>query len=123
MQLLHRRDFRYKWRLDHVMMPLPPTGACVHVRHFFTAAGGKAFPRLFADHQRAVSSFPGFLALRHSPVETNGVVATLDMILEFENDALLKAWRSSPQHAQIAAAYRPFWAREPEVTFTGAESR
>ena len=101
------------------MTPPSPARACVSVRHFFTPDGWKAFPRLFAEHQLSVASFPGFLTLRYAPVTSgDGALAALDMVLEFENEALLKEWRSSPQHAMIAAAYRPYWTREPEVTFS-----
>ena len=42
---------------------------------------------------------------------------TIDVTLEFESELLLKEWRSSRQHEQVAAAYRQFWTREPEIVF------
>jgi heme-degrading monooxygenase HmoA len=96
-------------------------GAFVHVRHFLTPAGWEAFPRLFAEHQRRVARFPGFVTLRHSKWSASPPLTELEVILEFESEALLKVWRSSAEHTQVAAEYRPFWARDPEIRFSQHE--
>jgi heme-degrading monooxygenase HmoA len=92
--------------------------AFVHVRHFFSPEGVQAFPRLFEEHRRSVSAFAGFVSLRRSPPVKGDHASEREMTLEFADESLLQKWRSSPEHAQVGAAYRPFWIREPQLTFS-----
>jgi heme-degrading monooxygenase HmoA len=89
----------------------------VHVRHFFNHEGSKTFPALFEEHRRSVSAFPGFISLQHSRPNEAEWNDTIDVTLEFESELLLKEWRSSSPHEQVAAAYRRHWMREPEIVF------
>ncbi len=96
--------------------------ASVRVRLSLSEEGLKAFPALFEEHRRSASAFAGFISLRRSglgEVEANNEV---EVTLEFENEALLKQWRASPQHQQVAAGYRRYWTREPEVVLSSAPS-
>ena len=90
----------------------------VHVRHFLNRKGERAFPQLFEEHRRRAAAFPGFVSLRHSPPVVGDSTSEIEMTLEFADESLLQNWRSSPDHAQVAAAYQPSWIREPEVTFS-----
>ena len=90
----------------------------VQARHFFNTEGLKAFPALFEEHRRSVAAFPGFISLRHSHPSETEPNDWIGVTLEFENEALLKEWRSSPQHAQIAAKCRRYWTHEPEIVFS-----
>lgn len=92
--------------------------AILHVRQFLNEEGLRAFPRLFREHRRLVAGFPGFVSLRQSPPARGHCASEPEMTLEFEEDSLLQNWRASPEHARVAAAYRPFWIREPEVRFS-----
>lgn len=93
----------------------------VHVRHFFNEEGLRALPRLFEEHQRCLSAFPGFVSLHHSTPVRHEQFNELEMTLEFTDEALLKQWRSSAEHARVAATYRRYWVREPEVTFSALD--
>ena len=92
----------------------------VHVRHFFNTDGLKAFPALFEEHRRSVAAFPGFISLRHSGLSEAPPNGRVEITLEFESESLLRQWRSSPRHEQIAAGYRRHWMREPEIVFSSA---
>ncbi len=92
--------------------------ATVRVRHFLHAEGLREFSRVFAEHRRLASAFPGFVALRHSTPLPDDDGAEAEVTIEFESQARLMNWRFSPQHAAVAAAYRKLWSREPEVTFS-----
>jgi heme-degrading monooxygenase HmoA len=94
----------------------------VHVRHFFNREGLTVFPVLFEQHRRSVAVFPGFISLQHSGLSTTELEDTIDVTLEFESKLLLKKWRSSSQHEQIAAQYRRHWTREPEIAFSSPRS-
>ncbi|MBI2927096.1 MAG: antibiotic biosynthesis monooxygenase [Verrucomicrobia bacterium] len=96
--------------------------ASVRVRLFFGEEGLRAFPALFAEHRRAASAFAGFISLRHCRLDAAGGNNEVELTLEFESEALLKQWRSSPEHAQVAAGYRRYWTREPEVVLFAAPS-
>ena len=96
--------------------------ASVHVRLFFSEAGLKAFPALFAEHRRLASAFAGFISLRHSGLAELEPNNEVEVTLEFEHEALLKQWRASPQHEQVTAGYRRYWTREPEVVLSAVPS-
>ena len=93
----------------------------VHVRQFFNADGLKAFPTLFEEHRRMASAIAGFISLERSGSGETERSNEIELTLEFESEALLKQWRASPQHEQVAAGYRRFWTREPETVFYSAE--
>ncbi|HEU0009141.1 MAG TPA: hypothetical protein VFT34_04915 [Verrucomicrobiae bacterium] len=89
--------------------------ALVRVRQFFSDEGLKSFPALFAEHRRLASGFAGFISLEQSVAGEPGRKHEIEVTLEFESEALLKQWRSSAQHEQIATGYRRYWTREPEI--------
>jgi heme-degrading monooxygenase HmoA len=93
--------------------------ATVQVRHFFHQRGLRDFPKVFAEHCRLASGFPGFVVVTHSVPARVGEGAEVEMVVtvEFESHAELLNWRASARHAEVAAAYRGLWSREPEVTF------
>jgi heme-degrading monooxygenase HmoA len=98
--------------------PKPSMNATVRVRHFLHAEGSREFPRVLSEHRRLASVFPGFIALRYTPPAPMDGGAEAEVTIEFETQESLINWRSSPQHAAIAAAYRQLWFREPEVIFS-----
>ena len=95
----------------------------VCVRHFLSEEGLRAFPRVFREHRRLASAFPGFISLGHSPPVPGDSASEQETTLEFEEESLLQNWRASPEHARVAAAYRALWVREPEVTFSTHDPR
>jgi heme-degrading monooxygenase HmoA len=118
MQLLHWGHVRHQRGLDDVVTPERSINAAVRVWHFLHPEGLREFPRVFAEHRRLASAFPGFVALRHTPPAPIDGGAEAEVTIEFETHENLMNWRSSPQHAAIAAAYRQLWFLEPEVTFS-----
>jgi heme-degrading monooxygenase HmoA len=96
--------------------------ALIRVRQFFSQEGLKAFPAMFAEHRRLASAFAGFISLEHSGPGATGRNDEVEVTLEFESELLLKRWRSSPQHEQVAAGYRGYWMREPEIVLYSVQS-
>jgi len=92
----------------------------VRVRQFFNQEGLQAFSPLFEEHRRLAASFPGFISLQRAERPEAQPNGEIEIILAFENQALLGRWRSSPQHEQIAAAYARYWMRDPEIVFASA---
>ena len=90
----------------------------VLVRQFINTDGLEAFPALFEEHRRSVAAFPGFISLQHSRPRESKFDDTIEVTLEFESELLLKQWRASSQHEQVAANYRRYWTREPEIGFS-----
>ncbi len=97
-------------------------GTIIRVRQFFSEEGLKAFPAMFAEHRHLASAFAGFTSLEHSRSGVTGGNNEVELALEFESEALLMRWRSSPQHEQVAAGYRRYWTREPEIVLYSVQS-
>ena len=89
----------------------------VHVKQFVTGEGLSAFPALLEEHRRAAAAFPGFISLHGCSSQCEGN-AELEITLEFQDESLLKKWRSSAPHERIAADYRRYWTREPEIAIS-----
>ena len=97
-------------------------GAIIRVRQFLNEEGLNAFPAMFAEHRLLASAFAGFISLEHSGSGATGRNNEVEVTLEFESEALLKRWRSSSQHEQVAARYRRYWTREPEIVLYSVRS-
>ena len=89
--------------------------ALIRVRQFLSEEGLNAFPAMFARHRHLASAFAGFISLKHSGSGWTGRNNEVEVTLEFESEVLLKRWRSSSQHELVAAGYRRYWTREPEI--------
>jgi heme-degrading monooxygenase HmoA len=93
----------------------------VYVRLFLRPDVLRDFDEVFGEHRAAVSARDGFLGLRQLMPEPGGHANEVVLLLEFENDEQLRAWRATEEHAAIAAKYRRLWARDPETEFFSAQ--
>ena len=98
-------------------------GRLVCVRQFLLPGREQEFGEVFRLHRQMVSERDGFVSLRrlrHAAVaqaHENEVV----VMLEFEDDEKLAAWRASDAHQDIAGRYRALWARDPVVEILAVE--
>ncbi len=87
----------------------------IHVQHFFTEEGRRAFPALVDECREALLEIPGFTSVRRlAPVEPERR-QECHATVEFENQEVHKAWSESPQHERMVAKFRQHWTRPPEL--------
>jgi heme-degrading monooxygenase HmoA len=90
----------------------------VYVRHFLKPdAVGRRFDDIVRLHRDLVSKQAGFVSLRRLTPAAAGHENEVVMLLEFESEQQLRAWRGSDGHAVVAEQYRSLWARDPVTEF------
>ncbi len=89
----------------------------IQVRHYTTAKGRRAFPRVMRLHRRLASAHSGFIALRRLTPVAPRRPGVIDVVIEFATLRQIMRWRHSPDHQRMADAYARCWSRPPEVQF------
>ena len=86
-----------------------------YVIHYFTDEGAQRFDEMFREHRKRASKYPGFLSLRQfHPMSTPKPDGVFTM-LEFADAQQMLAWRASEDHKWVAAQYKQYWTKDPQV--------
>lgn len=93
----------------------------VLVRQFLSPGATPDFSEVFERHRALASRSEGFIALRRLRPTSDGHENEVLLLLEFQTEAHLHAWRASAEHALVAERYRRLWSRDPEAEFFTAE--
>ncbi len=81
-----------------------------------------ALRALLRSHHMAVSKQPGYVRLRQlidqsNPQPQGDAQMSVQLMLEFQRQDQLTAWRESQQHQQLVRKYQQLWFAAPVVTF------
>ncbi len=94
----------------------------IHVQYFFTEEGQRAFPALLDECRELQRGTGGFMSVRRLAPNEPERRQECHALVEFENEAVCKAWTESPQHDRLAAKFRQYWTRPAEVRIFNVEA-
>lgn len=93
----------------------------VLVRQFLSRGAMADFTEVFERHRALASTAEGFVSLRRLWPTSDGHENEILLLLEFQTEAHLQAWRTSGEHTLVAERYRRLWTRDPETEFFSEE--
>jgi heme-degrading monooxygenase HmoA len=98
-----------------------PMSAFAYVTQYFSPEGIKHFSEIYQEHKKRASHYHGFVSLRRLWPLVESSPNEVVTLLEFSDTTLMLTWRSSEDHAWVAAEYGRWWVKPPVMLLYSSE--